>query len=75
MSSKDCLDKCSKDCFSVSDTANTKYQLRIKESHYITWLKHILNKQKPYQDITHKSKRNARSIKLRKMFLKILIPP
>ena len=30
MSSKDCLDKCSKDCFSVLDTANTKYQLRIK---------------------------------------------
>ena len=24
MSSKDCLDKCSKDCFSVLDTANTK---------------------------------------------------
>ena len=75
MSSTDCLDKCSKDWFSVSDTANTKHQLRIKESHYITWLKPILNKQKQYQDITHKSKRNPRSIKLRKMFLKILTPP
>ena len=52
MSSKDCLDKCSKDCFSVLDTANTKHQLRIKESLYITWLEPILNKQKQYQYIT-----------------------
>ena len=52
MSSKDCLDKCSKDCFSVLDTANTKHQLRIKESLYITWLKPIFNKQKQYQYIT-----------------------
>ena len=35
MSSKDCLDKCSKDCFSVLDTANTKHQLRLEESLYI----------------------------------------
>ena len=41
MPSKDCLDKCSKDCFSVLDSANTKYQLRIKESLYITWVKPI----------------------------------
>ena len=52
MSFKDCLDKCSKDSFSVLDTANTKHQLRIKESLYITWLKPILNKQKQYQYIT-----------------------
>ena len=52
MSSKDCLDKCSKDCFSVLDTANTKHQSRIKESLYITWLKPILNKPKEYQYIT-----------------------
>ena len=43
ISSNDCLDKCSKDCFSVLHTANTKHQLRIKESLYITWLKPILN--------------------------------
>ena len=49
MSSKDCLDKCSKDCFTVLDTGNTKDQLRIKQSPYITWLKPILNKQKQYQ--------------------------
>ena len=30
MSSKDCLGKCSTDCFSVLHTANTKHQLRIK---------------------------------------------
>ena len=52
MLSKDCLDKCSKDCFSVLDTGNTKHQLRIKESLYLTWLKPILNKQKQYQYIT-----------------------
>ena len=52
MSSKRCLDKCSTDCFSVLDTANTKNQLRIKESLYITWLKLSLNKQKQYQYIT-----------------------
>ena len=52
MSSKDCLDKCSKDCFSVLDTANTKHQLIIKESLYITWLKPVLNKKKQNQYIT-----------------------
>ena len=52
MSSKYCLDKCSKDCFTVLDTGNTKHQLRIKESLYITWPKAILNKQKQYQYVT-----------------------
>ena len=51
MSFQYCLDKCSKDCFSVLDTANAKHQLRIKESLYITLLKPILNKQKQYQYI------------------------
>ena len=51
MSSKDCLDKCSKDYFSFLDTASTKHRLRIKESPYITWLKPILNKQKQCQYI------------------------
>ena len=32
MSSTDCLDTCSKDCFSVLNNSNTKHQLRIKES-------------------------------------------
>ena len=36
--SKDCLEKCSKNCFSVLDVANTKHQLRIKEPLYITSL-------------------------------------
>ena len=43
ISSTECLDKCYKDCFSVLDTANTKHQLRIKESLHITWMKPILN--------------------------------
>ena len=33
---KDCVDKCSKDCFSVLDTTNTKHQLRINKSLYKT---------------------------------------
>ena len=44
----ECLDKCSKDYFSALDTANTKHQLRIKTSLYITGLKPILSKQKQY---------------------------
>ena len=44
MAFNDFLDQFSKDCFSVLDAANTKHQLRIKESLYISWLKPILNK-------------------------------
>ena len=44
MSSADCLDACSRDCFSILDTARTKHQLRIKESLFISWLKPTLNK-------------------------------
>ena len=49
MSSADCLEACSRDCFSILDTARTKHQLRIKESLFISWLKPTLDKQKPYQ--------------------------
>ena len=49
MSSKYCLDKCYKDCFSVLDTANIKHQLGIKEYLYITLRNPILNKQKQKQ--------------------------
>ena len=51
MSSADCLNACSRDCFSILDTARTKHQLRIKESLFIRWLKPTLNKQKSYQYI------------------------
>ena len=51
MSSADCLNACSRDCFSILDTARTKYQLRIKESLFISWLKPTLNKQKSHQYI------------------------
>ena len=44
MSSADCLNDCSRDCFSILDTARTKHQLRIKESLLISWLKPTLNK-------------------------------
>ena len=44
MSSTDCLNGCSRDCFSILD-ARTKYQLCIKESLFISWFKPTLNKQ------------------------------
>ncbi len=40
-----CKDNCSNNCFSVLDTASSKYQLRIKEGLYIDWFKPSLNKQ------------------------------
>ena len=38
MSSTDCLNACSRDCFSILDSARTKHQLRIKESLFINQL-------------------------------------
>ena len=52
MSSTDCLNACSRDCFSILDSARTKHQLPIKESLFISWLKPTLNKQKSHQYIT-----------------------
>ena len=51
MSSTDCLNTCSRDCFTILDTARTKHQLCIKESLFISWLKPTLNKQKSHQYI------------------------
>ena len=51
MSSTDCLNVCSRDCFSILDCARTKHQLRIKESLFISWLKPTLNKQDSHQYI------------------------
>ena len=44
MSSADCLNACSRDCFSLLDTATTKHQMRIKESLFIKLSKPTLNK-------------------------------
>ena len=51
MSSSDCLNACSRDCFNLLDTARVKHQLCIKESLFISWLKPTLNKQKSHQYI------------------------
>ena len=51
LSSSDCFNACSGDCFTILDTARTKPQLRIKESLFISWLKPTLNKQDSYQYI------------------------
>ena len=42
ISSADCLNACSHDCFSILDTARTQHQSRIKESLFISWLKPTL---------------------------------
>ena len=44
MSSADCLNACSHDCFSILDTERTKHQFRLKESLVISWLKPTLDK-------------------------------
>ena len=51
ISSSDCLNDCSRDCFTILDTARTKHQLRIKESFFVSWLKPNLNKQKSHKYI------------------------
>ena len=45
LSSSDCKDKANTDCFSIIDSAPTKFQLKIKEGMHIEWLKPSLNKQ------------------------------
>jgi len=40
-----CVDNSTENCFSILDTASTKYQLKIKEGLYIEWLKPELNRQ------------------------------
>ena len=40
-----CLDKVTKDCFSILDSAPSEYQLKIKEGLHITWERPQLNKQ------------------------------
>ena len=46
-----CLNVCSRNYFSILDTARTKHQLRIKENLFISWLKPTLSKQKSHQYI------------------------
>ena len=43
-----CFDKCTKQCFSILDTATTMYQLKIKEGMYIGWENPDLNRQVKY---------------------------
>ena len=45
MSSADCLNAFSHDCFTILDTSRTKHELSIEENLFITWLKPTFNKQ------------------------------
>ena len=40
-----CKFTCDENCFSILDSARTKYTLKLKEGMYIKWLKPSLNKQ------------------------------
>ena len=40
-----CKSICDESCFSILDSARTKYTLKLKEGMYIKWLKSSLNKQ------------------------------
>ena len=44
-SSESCRISCSADCFTVLDSATTKFQVKLKESMYIKWEKPDLNQQ------------------------------
>ena len=44
----DCFNKSNRDCFSVLDTASTKFQLKLKEGMYIGWENPDLNNQVKY---------------------------
>ena len=40
-----CLQACDVSCFTVIDSANTEYELKIKEAIHIQWLRPTINKQ------------------------------
>ena len=48
----DCFHKSDSDCFSILDTASTKFQLKLKEGMYIGWENPELNKQVKYVSST-----------------------
>ena len=47
-----CLHACDESCFSIIDSASTKYKLKIKEALHIKWLRPVINKQKQSYTIT-----------------------
>ena len=51
-SSESCRISCSADCFTVLDSATTKFQVKLKESMYIKWEKPDLNQQVKHINLT-----------------------
>ena len=47
-----CRISCSADCFTVLDSATTKFQVKLKESMYIKWEKPDLNQQVKHINLT-----------------------
>ena len=48
----ECFNSCNSECFSILDTAATKFQLKLKEGMYIGWKNPDLNKQVKYVSST-----------------------
>lgn len=45
MTADECKKACDENCFSILDSASSKYGLRVKEALHIRWEKPVLNKQ------------------------------
>ena len=52
-SSESCRISCSVDCFTVLDSATTKFQVKLKESMYIIWEKPDLNQQVKHASVVY----------------------
>ena len=50
--SSQCKSLCSEGCFSILNSADTKYKLKVKEALHISWLKPDLNKQVKHYRLT-----------------------
>ena len=48
----ECFEKVDSSCFSILDSAVTKYQVRLKEAMHIQWEKPILNRQVKHLNLT-----------------------
>lgn len=51
-SSKACLDSCGTECFTILDSAASKYKIKIKEALHIKWDKPILNQQLKHLELS-----------------------
>ena len=51
-SSRACRDSCATECFTISDSVASKFQIKIKEALHIKWENSILNQQLRHLDLS-----------------------